>query len=81
LEVLVESKKGIIEADESIKMVGLRGKNLGGVFSALSRQRIGEESLVLPWGRSEAGRGLRWKLNTKVVEVPELKKVLKELLR
>ncbi|MCW1949379.1 MAG: hypothetical protein KIH89_002950 [Candidatus Shapirobacteria bacterium] len=80
LEVLAASKKGIIEADESIKVVGLKGKNLGGVFSALSRQKIGKESLILPWGRSEAGRGLRWKLNTKVVEVKELRSIIKEVL-
>lgn len=80
LEVLVESKKGVIEADDSIKLVGLKGKNLGGVFSALSRQKIGEESLVLPWGRVEGGRGLRWKLNTKIIDVGELKRILRELL-
>lgn len=80
LEVLAASKNGIIESDDSIKVVGLKGKNLGGVFSALSRQKIGKENLILPWGRSKAGRGLRWKLNTNVVEVKELKRIIKEVL-
>lgn len=80
LEVLVESKSGIIEADDSIKLVGLKGKSLGGVFSALSRQKIGKESLILPWGRTEGGRGLRWKLNTNVVEVKKLRQIIKEVL-
>ncbi len=80
LEVLVESKKGMIEANDSIKVVGLKGKNLGGIFSSLSRQKIGKESLILPWGRAEAGRGLRWKLNTKVVQVKELRSIIKEVL-
>jgi hypothetical protein len=80
LEVLAASKNGIIEAEAAIKVVGLKGKNLGGVFSALSRQKIGKESLILTWGRAEAGRGLRWKLNTKVVDVKELKSMIKEIL-
>ena len=80
LEVLVESKGGMIEADDSIKTVGLKGKSLGGIFSSLSRQKVGKESLILPWGRAEAGRGLRWKLNTNLVNVKELKKAVKEVL-
>ena len=80
LEVLAESKSGMIEAEDSEKMVGLKGKNLGGVFSSLSRQKIDGKSLILPWGRARAGRGLRWKLNTELVEVKELRKILKELL-
>lgn len=80
LEVLVESKDGMIEAYDSIKLVGLKGKSLGGIFSSLSRQKIGKESLILPWGRSEAGRGLRWKLNTRVVEVKEFRSIIKEVL-
>jgi len=80
LEVLAESKSGMIEANDSIKVVGLEGKSLGGVFSSLSRQKIGKESLILAWGRAESGRGLRWKLNTKAVNVVELRKVIKEVL-
>jgi hypothetical protein len=80
LEVLAESKSGMIEADDSIKIVGLKGKNLGGVFSALSRQKVGKESLILPWGRAESGRGLRWKLNTNIVDPKKLEKIIKEVL-
>jgi hypothetical protein len=80
LEVLAESKNGIIEADDSIKIVGLKGKNLGGVFSALSRQKIGKENLILPWGRAENCRGLRWKLNTNIVDPKKLVKIIKEVL-
>lgn len=80
LEVLAESKNGMIEANDSIKIVGLKGKSLGGIFSALSRQKIGKENLILAWGRAESGRGLRWKLNTKVIDVVELKKILREVL-
>lgn len=75
LRVLV--KKEIIEADE-VK-IGLEGKALGGVFSSLSRCRIGDESLVVPWGRG-VSRGLRWKLNEKVVDKKRLKEVINEIL-
>jgi len=80
LEVLLASKDGIIEANDSIKKVGLQGKNLGGVFSSLSRQKVGNEYLISAWGRSEGGRGLRWKLNDKL-DVASLRKVVKEILR
>ena len=80
LEVLAMSKDGIIEASDSIKEVGLDGKHLGGIFSSLSRQKIDDESLILPWGRSEAGRGLRWKLNTKLIDQKELEREVKEIL-
>lgn len=80
LEVLAASKNGIIEANDSSRLVGLKGKSLGGIFSSLSRQKIGKESLILAWGRAEGGRGLRWKLNTKLIDQKELKKVIKEIL-
>lgn len=68
----------MIDAYEAEKSVGLKGKALGGVFSSLSRQKINEEKLVEPRGR--VGRGLRWKLNEKIVNKKELLKVLKEIL-
>ena len=80
LEVLAESKDGIIEANDSKEETGLKGKNLGGIFSSLSRQKIGDESLILAWGRAAGGRGLRWKLNTELVDQKELKKTIKEIL-
>lgn len=80
LEVLAASENGIIEANDSEKKLGMEGKHLGGVFSSLSRQKIGSENLILAWGRASGGRGLRWKLNTKVVDVVELRKVIKEVL-
>lgn len=75
LKVLLDN--GVVEADE-VK-IGLEGKALGGVFSSLSRQRIGGESLVEPWGRGE-GRGLRWKLNEKVIDKSELKEFINRVL-
>jgi len=80
LEVLVASKSGLVEADDTSKTVGLKGKSLGGVFSSLSRQNIDGQALVLPHGRSVGGRGLRWVLNEKVITKKRLSEVLKEVL-
>jgi hypothetical protein len=80
LDVLASSEDGIIEANDSVKEIGLEGKNLGGIFSSLSRQKVSGESLILAWGRAEGGRGLRWKLNTKLVDKKELKKAIVEIL-
>jgi len=80
LKVLGESKNGMIEAYEAEKEVMLKGKALGGVFSSLSRQKIDKQSLVLVWGRSQSGRGLRWKLNSEVINKYELGKIIREIL-
>lgn len=80
LEVLATDKDGIIEAMDTSKKVGLKGKSLGGVFSSLARQQIKGEYLVVPRGRAEGGRGLRWKLNEKVISKAKLKEVVREVL-
>lgn len=78
--MLVESKNGIIEAYDAENILGLEGKALGGVFSSLSRQKIHGQSLVLVCGRSEASRGLRWKLNTQEINVLELIEIMREII-
>lgn len=80
LAVLAASKDGVVEAEDTSKKLGLKGKSLGGVFSSLSRQNINGKSLVLPRGRSAGGRGLRWVLNEDVISRAKLKQVLKEVL-
>jgi hypothetical protein len=80
LRLLAKAPKGIINSTDSGAKIGLKGKNLGGLFSSLSRQRIGQERLVIPWGRPKAGKGLRWKLNQNLVGQKELLTVTQELL-
>lgn len=80
LRLLAKAPKGIINSTDSGAKIGLKGKNLGGVFSSLSRQRIAQERLVIPWGRPEAGKGLRWKLNQNLINQRELLRVTTELL-
>jgi hypothetical protein len=81
LLVLGKSVNGIISSTASGKEIKVLGKSLGGVFSSLSRQKIKEEHLVLPWGKAADGRGLRWKLNTKLISQKRLLEIVKELLK
>ena len=80
LHFLAKSKEGIISSNDSADRVGKKGKALGGIFSSLYRQNFGGEMLVMPWGRSESGRGLRCKLNEKVIAKENLLKITQMLL-
>lgn len=80
LYLLSKAKNGIISSTVSSKKIGKLGKALGGVFSSLVRHKINGEHLIIPWGKSETGRGLRWKLNTKIVNQQKLAQITKELL-
>ncbi len=81
LYLLAKSKNGIVSSTASSGEIGKSGKALGGVFSSLSRQVINGEHLVLPWGKSEDGHGLRWKLNDKLIPKERLFKITVELLQ
>jgi len=80
LNLLAKSKGAIISSVGSKKQIGKEGKALGGVFSSLSRQIVGSEHLVIPWGKSDDGRGLKWKLNIKLISQTRLLKITSELL-
>ena len=77
---LCQSQNGIVSSTAVGPVIGLKGKNLGGVFSSLSRQVVDGQNLVLPWGKSASGRGLRWKLNTNLITIDKLSKITRELL-
>ena len=81
LAVLARSKNGIVEAVESSDKLKLKGKALGGVFSSLARQEIDGEYLIEAWGRSQKGRGLRWKLNEKAISQKKLREAVEEVLK
>ena len=81
LFLLANSQGGIISSTESGRKLGIEGKSLAGVFSSLSRQHIGKQYFILPWGKAENGRGLRWKLNEKVISQKDLLKNVSEVLR
>jgi hypothetical protein len=80
LYLLSKSPKGIISSTNSSKNIGKVGKALGGVFSSLYRHKINGSNIIIPWGKSETGRGLRWKLNTKLINKNNLKKIISVML-
>lgn len=80
LYLLSKSPKGIEASTNISKGVGRSGKALGGVFSSLYRRKLNGESLVVPWGRSETGKGLRWKLNEKIFTKEKLRSIISELI-
>lgn len=80
LFLLSKTRDGILSSSENENKIGKKGKALGGVFSSLVRHKINGQSIVLPWGKSETGRGLRWKLNEKLITKDKLLKITKELL-
>jgi hypothetical protein len=53
------------------KEVSLSGKSLGGVISSLSRTRFRNISLIEPVGASRDRAGLRWLLNSQIIDVKE----------
>jgi len=80
LYLLSKSPKGIISSNKSSKEIGKRGKALGGVFSSLFRHKINGQNIVIPWGKSETGKGLKWKLNTDLVSQDKLNKIVSEII-
>lgn len=77
---LAKSKNGIISSTTSSTVLGKKGKALGGVYSSLSRQIVNGQHIVIPWGKSPDGHGLRWKLNEKLISKIKLLQVTSELL-
>jgi len=80
LRLIAISPKGTIDSSVSGREIGMVGKPLGGLFSSLSRQKFGSVRLITPWGRPEAGKGLRWKLNTDLISQKELLELTNKLL-
>lgn len=80
LKAICLSPGGIVSSVLTSDSIDAVGKSLGGVYSSLSRQRIGRDSLILPWGKSPEGRGLRWKLNEKLITKKNLLAIVRSLL-
>ncbi|MFA5136622.1 MAG: hypothetical protein WC489_04480 [Patescibacteria group bacterium] len=80
LNLLAKTKEGIISSTATSSKLKKTGKALGGVFSSLSRQVIQGEHLVLPWGKSPDGHGLKWKLNKRLISQEKLLQITGDLL-
>lgn len=80
LFLLAKSKQGIISSVSSSSKIGVKGKGLGAVFSSLIRRKFSGKALIIPWGKDESGRGLRFKLNEKLISKEKLLQITIELL-
>ncbi|OGV93829.1 hypothetical protein A3B57_01485 [Microgenomates group bacterium RIFCSPLOWO2_01_FULL_47_10] len=63
------------------KTTHLAGKSLGGVISSLSRTRFRNASLIEPVGADNSGSGLRWLLNSRLLDVTRAKNEVTRLLK
>lgn len=81
LLVFANAPSGVVESREMAKKLGISGKALGGLFSSLSRNNFQGQSLIIPLGKEEAGRGLRWRLNKQVIDSDRLKTIIEEILK
>lgn len=73
LKCFLDQPKQVLTQKQLEQKTRLRGKSLGGVLSALSRSRFRGINLIEPMGRSSAGPGLRWALNSGSIPVAEAK--------
>jgi hypothetical protein len=81
LLVFSNAPNGVVDSGVMSKKLGINGKPLGGLFSSLSRQRLNGQNLIIPLGRQESGRGLRWRLNKEVVETDQLRNLIEEIFK
>ncbi len=62
----------VVTVHQLEKTTGLHGKSLGGVISSLSRTKFRNVPLIEPMGASLDGSGLRWLLNSRLIEIGEV---------
>lgn len=70
----------VLTIKEMEKHTLLEDKSLGGVLSSLARTKYRGEGLIEPLGRAVDSPGLRWRLNTKVIDVEAASKEIQRLL-
>ncbi len=81
LGVFLSGAKRVFSVSQLEKQSGLKGKSLGGVLSALSRTKFRGVSLIEPLGRSLDGKGLRWRVQTRVLDINKAKQEVSSLLK
>ena len=81
LSVFLVVVNKVLTVKEVEKKTKLKGKSLGGVLSALSRTKFRGLSLIEPVGKAKDGKGLRWMLNKKVLDVSKAKLEINKLLK
>lgn len=80
LQYLLAHATEVLTVRQIARNTPLKSKILGGVLSSLSRTKFRGISLIEPLGKALDGGGLRWRLNTMVIDVAEAKKEVRRLL-
>jgi len=80
LQYLLSRQGSVVTVAEIQKHTPLKQKALGGVLSSLSRTKFRGKSLIEPMGKALDGVGLRWKLNTDIIDVYQARKEVSSLL-
>jgi len=81
LKVFLVSGDKILTVGELERKADIKGKSLGGVLSALSRNQFRGLSLIEPVGGPKEGSGLRWQLNQKSLDIKQAKLTVEQLLK
>lgn len=80
LQAFLEHAGQVMTVRALEKETSFRGKSLGGMISSLSRTKFRSISLIEPVGASLDRSGLRWILNSSVIDVHEALIETKRLL-
>lgn len=80
LQYLLTHATEVLTVKQMAKHTPLKSKILGGVLSSISRTKFRGISLIEPLGKAQDGGGLRWRLNTAIVDVNDGKKEVRRLL-
>lgn len=80
LAYMLANAASVLTVNQIAKHTSLKSKTLGGVLSSLSRTKFRGISLIEPLGKAQDGGGLRWRLNTTIIDVNEAKKEVRRLL-
>ena len=81
MQVFLNAAQRVVTLSELEKKTKLKGKSLGGIISSLSRTQVNGVSLIEPVGKDKETTGLRWMLNSQLIDIPRTKKQIIKLLQ
>lgn len=77
LKVLIDSSQTPVSVAQISQKTNLKGKSLGAVLSSLSRNKT---PLIRPAGKALSGGGLRWQINTQLIDPLKTLTTVKQIL-
>lgn len=80
LALLLRHSERPLGVQEISRKIKFRGESLGGLISSLARNKFRGEPLIEPWGRDKGGVGMRWRVNSRSIEISMAKAEVQRLL-